>query len=68
MVKEARASNKVWLDGKIVEPQDANISIFTECGGGYGAPAERPREKVLADVRDGYVTPEAAKRVYRADV
>lgn len=30
MVKEARPNNKVWLDGVIVEPEDANISIFTE--------------------------------------
>jgi branched-chain amino acid aminotransferase len=30
MVKEARPTSKVWLDGSVVEPQDANISIFTE--------------------------------------
>ncbi len=30
MVKEARSKNKVWLDGVIVEPEHANISIFTE--------------------------------------
>ena len=31
MVQEAKPNNKVWLDGKIVEPEDAKISIFTEC-------------------------------------
>lgn len=30
MVKEARPNNKVWLDGAIVEPEHAKISIFTE--------------------------------------
>ena len=30
MVKEAQPNNKVWLDGVIVEPENANISIFTE--------------------------------------
>jgi branched-chain amino acid aminotransferase len=30
MVKEAKPVNKVWLDGKIVAPEDAKISIFTE--------------------------------------
>ncbi len=30
MVKEARPINKVWLDGVIVEAEDAKISIFTE--------------------------------------
>ncbi len=32
--------------------------------GGYGPPADRPTEKVAQDVRDGYVTPEAAARDY----
>jgi len=30
MLKEAGRSDKVWLDGAIVEPEDAKISIFTE--------------------------------------
>ena len=30
MVKEARPTNKVWLDGRIVEAQDAKVSIYTE--------------------------------------
>lgn len=42
--------------------------IRTHGGGGYGPPEERPKDKVLADVRDGYVSRDAAKRVYRADV
>lgn len=33
-------------------------------GGGYGPPAERPRDAVLADVRDGYVSPVQAVEVY----
>jgi N-methylhydantoinase B len=42
-------------------------SVFTvRCGGGggYGAPPERDHEAVLADVREGYVTGEAARRDY----
>ena len=30
MLKESRPEYKVWLDGKIVAPEDAKISIFTE--------------------------------------
>lgn len=30
MVKEAKPNNKVWLDGVIVEPENAKISVFTE--------------------------------------
>jgi N-methylhydantoinase B len=45
-----------------------SVNIRTHGGGGYGPPAERPREKVLADVLDGYVTPEAARDAYGMDV
>jgi N-methylhydantoinase B len=33
-------------------------------GGGYGPPTERSREAVQADVRDGYISAEAARRDY----
>ena len=34
-------------------------------GGGYGSPHERDQHKVLADVTDGRVSPEAARTIYR---
>jgi N-methylhydantoinase B len=40
------------------------VHIRTGGGGGYGAPAERDREAVLRDVRDGYVSAAAALRDY----
>jgi N-methylhydantoinase B len=40
------------------------LTIETAGGGGYGDPAERPRERVLADVRDGKVSAEAARQRY----
>ena len=33
-------------------------------GGGWGPPAERDPEAVRRDVRDGYVSAEAARRDY----
>jgi N-methylhydantoinase B len=33
-------------------------------GGGYGDPRQRPAERVLADVQEGYLTAEAAARDY----
>jgi N-methylhydantoinase B len=33
-------------------------------GGGFWNPLEREPERVLADVRSGYVSPEAARRDY----
>lgn len=43
------------------------IRIHTATGGGYGDPRARPRELVLDDVRNGYVSAERARTVYRLD-
>ncbi len=38
--------------------------LDTPGGGGYGDPLARPPERVLADVREGLVSAEAAERDY----
>jgi N-methylhydantoinase B len=38
--------------------------MVTGTGGGYGDPYKRPTEEIVADVRNGYVTPEMAERDY----
>jgi N-methylhydantoinase B len=43
------------------------VKIMTGGGGGWGAPSERDPEAVRRDVREGYVSPEAAKRDYGVD-
>ena len=40
------------------------LELHLPGAGGFGAVAERERESVLADVRNGYVSPEAARAVY----
>jgi N-methylhydantoinase B len=40
------------------------IRIHTGSGGGFGDPRRRPRELVLEDVRNGFVTRERAAEVY----
>ena len=40
------------------------IRVRTGGGGGYGDPRRRPRELVLDDVRQGYVTSDRARSVY----
>lgn len=40
------------------------LSVRTGGGGGFGDPLERDPEAVLADVRDGYVSREAARKEY----
>jgi len=42
------------------------VRIMTGGGGGFGPPAEREPEAVRRDVREGYVTAEAARRDYGA--
>lgn len=37
-------------------------------GGGFGDPKSRPRERVAADLRDGYVSAEAAAELYGHDI
>ena len=40
------------------------VLIESSGGGGYGPPSERDREAVMADVKDGVVTLEAAREAY----
>jgi N-methylhydantoinase B len=43
------------------------IRIHTGNGGGYGIPSERPRERVLDDLRNGFVGPDVAAAVYAVE-
>jgi N-methylhydantoinase B len=43
------------------------IRLVTATGGGYGAPQNRSRGRVLDDIRDGYITPDQARLVYGVD-
>ncbi len=44
--------------------KDDLIKVYTANGGGYGDPKNRPREKVLEDIKNGYVTKDRAAEVY----
>ena len=56
-VSPSKFSNVVVHEGDV-------IRLVSSGGGGYGDPRDRPREEVLRDVRDRYVSPEAAAAVY----
>ena len=43
------------------------LTVRTPGGGGWGAPAERERDRVDRDVRSGLLSPERARDVYGAD-
>jgi N-methylhydantoinase B len=67
-----------YPDGRVVRPASKDIiedvpagTIYVQeagGGGGYGPPKERPRERVLAEVRDGIISAEAALEQYGVDV
>ena len=40
------------------------LTLYTAGGGGFGPLADRDLQAVLRDVRQGYLTAEAARRVY----
>src|SRR5204863_6261720 len=43
------------------------VRIVTANGGGYGDPRKRLRERVLADLEDGYITRAVAEELYGFD-
>ena len=54
-------------DRVVLQPGETVISICS-AGGGYGPPHERDPDRVLADVREGFLTRDRARDVYRVVV
>ncbi len=48
--------------------QGDTVTFYSTAGGGFGDPREREPERVLDDVRAGFISPSAAKDVYGVDV
>ncbi len=48
--------------------EDDIVSYRTCGGGGYGPPEDRNPDDVLRDVRDGRISPERARKIYRVAV
>lgn len=43
------------------------VRLMTGTGGGYGNPLKRPKEKVMEDIKNGYITKEQALNFYHMD-
>jgi N-methylhydantoinase B len=54
-------------DGTVLRRGDI-LLLETGGGGGQGHPFDRPAEQVLLDVRDGFVSIEAARRDYGVSI
>ncbi len=63
---EAALSSGRPFAGKGLQEVEAGETLILDLpgGAGYGPATERDRDAVLADVRDGYVSPDAARRDY----
>jgi N-methylhydantoinase B len=55
-------------DGQVTLGPGDVLSLSQAGGGGYGDPVTRPAADVLADVREGYVSPDAAREHYKVVV
>ena len=64
------SENPIFLESKATVMLKAGdlLSVQTPGGGGYGLPEERDPELVLRDVRDGKVSLERARNVYRVEI
>ena len=54
----------VLTKGEVDLKPDDCVRVLTAGGGGYGPPQERDRQRVLGDLRDGYVSRQAAQDEY----
>jgi N-methylhydantoinase B len=63
--REPFQANKVE---ELFLPKGSTFVCETGGGGGYGDPRERDPRKVVEDVQNGYVSPEAARTIYGVDV
>ncbi len=49
---------------RIVVPPDAVVELKTGGGGGYGSPSKRSVESIKADLRNGYISEDYARKYY----
>lgn len=63
-------TTRLWGSKELIEHIPAGTRVVSCNGGGagYGPPADRPRDLVERDVRDGYVSVQVARDVYDIDI
>ena len=71
---QSGAARQFSVNGKVLHPKGRvqlavgdTFAIDDAGGGGFGDPKARPRDKVVDDVRNGFVSPESAVRDYGLD-
>lgn len=64
LLRQDGMSRRLWKINHLPVTYGTLIEARTGGGGGYGPPWERDPQRVLADVWDGYIGPEAATQDY----
>jgi N-methylhydantoinase B len=71
---QAGRLRELRLNGEIIDPKGRHqlaagdrLTLIEAGGGGYGDPRERAREKVLHDLRNGFISAAAARAHYGVD-
>jgi N-methylhydantoinase B len=54
--------------GQTVVRRGERVIVQPAGSGGYGDPMERERERVIGDIADGYISAEAARRLYNVEL
>ena len=67
LVEAADGSRREALKEAVMLKEGDRVRIHTGGGGGYGDPLRRSRDRLRADLRSGYISPEAARSVYGLD-
>ncbi|HYK81097.1 MAG TPA: hydantoinase B/oxoprolinase family protein [Micropepsaceae bacterium] len=63
-----REERETGASGRYDMKAGERFLLQTAGGGGYGDPSKRAREAVLQDIAEGYVSKDAAAKIYRGDV
>src|ERR1700712_875654 len=53
--------------GQTVVRRGERVIVQPAGSGGYGDPLERERERVIGDIADGYISADAARKLYRVE-
>ncbi len=64
--KDGKVERHHMCTGIAVEKGEV-IRLYTGTGGGYGDPLKRPKEKVMEDIKNDYITKEQALNFYHMD-
>lgn len=54
--------------GQTVVRRGERVIVQPAGSGGYGDPLDRERERVVGDIADGYISAEAARRLYKVEL